>query len=387
LAGAAGCGGTAQPTSTSETARPVAAVEPGSFRVDWQLRVDTDRYGQVANLFNRGDSLFVYTDEKAVQHISAGGRTVFVTDDVARPIDTLYPPLVMDAVGRLGQVDQFVAFPTGTGFTLMTLDGDAISEAVLPSTLTSPASSAAGVAYVGLGDDNGGRLVQVDPTKPYSHVLQRLLTPGAGIMAKPVWFQNLVYVGDLQGRVWGLNENLTQAWPADGFFVTERGREIRADLAVDSYAVYVAGTDGSLYALDRIRGNRRWQFVAGTPLFRRPIPTDRFVYQPIPDVGVAALPKLAGSENNRQPAWIAENAVDFLSHDDRRVYLLHEDGAIVAHDKETGEELFRSNRRDLKRFARNTEGPRIYAATRDGLVLALDPVTGFGEVGEVASAR
>ena len=361
-------------------------AEPGRFAVAWTANVETSRYGPVASLHNRGDSVFVYTRGKAVQRITEGGRSVFVTDRIVRPIDPLYPPLVMDAGGRLGQVERFVAFPTGNGFTLLTLDGEDISETAVDQSLTSPAFAAGGVAYVGLADDNGGRFVKADPTRTYVPVLERVLFPRGNVVARPAWQSNVVYAADTSGRVYGLNEDLTRAWPQD-FFLTEPGREVEADLSVDPYALYVAGTDGTLYALDRQRGTVKWKHSAGRALYDRPIPTEQYVYLPVPDRGVAAIPKFEGSANNRQPAWTAEGAVDFLSHDDRRVYLLHRDGSMVAHDKETGEELFRSERRDLRRFARNETGPRIYAATLDGEVLAIDPTVGFDQVGEFADAR
>ena len=361
-------------------------VEPGSFKVAWRADVDTDRLGPVNGLYLRGDSLVVYTDNKAIQRITTGGRTAFVTNRVARPIDLLYPPLLLDGLGRLGEIRQFIAFPKSDGYTLMTLDGDEIQEVVLSRALTSSGIAADGVIYVGAADDAGGRLLQIDPTKRYIHVLNRVLFPGASITSRPAFHANLVYAADAEGRVYGLNEDLTKAWQED-YYSTEVARAVEADLSADSYGVYVAGTDGTLYCLDRLRGTRRWRYLAGRPLLRRPIPTDDWVYLPIPDRGVAAISKTQGSFNNREPAWLAEGAVDFVSHDDRRVYLLHGDGAIVAHDKESGRELFRSERTDLRRFARNEDGPRIYAATRDGEVLALDPVTGFGEVGETASLR
>ena len=395
-----GCGGSGNGDGAADDAAPPADalgdlrrddessrdVEPGSFKVAWRANVDTDRLGTVDGLYLRGDSLIVYTDDKAIQRVTTGGRTAFVTRDVARPIDVLYPPLLLDGLGRVGEIRQFLAFPKSDGYALLTLDGDEIQNVVLNRALTSSGIAADGVVYVGAADDAGGRLLQVDPTKRYNHVLNRVLFPGANITSRPAFHANLVYAADAEGRVYGLNEDLTKAWQED-YYSTEAARAVEADLSADSYGVYVAGTDGTLYCLDRLRGTRRWRYLAGRELLRRPIPTDDWVYLPIPDRGVAAISKTQGSFNNREPAWVAEGAEDFISHDDRRVYLLHGDGAIVAHDKETGEELFRSGRTDFWRFARNEEGPRIYAATRDGELLALDPVTGFGEVGETASLR
>ncbi len=204
------------------------------------------------------------------------------------------------------------------------------------------------------------------------------------ITARPAFFQNLIFAGDLNGNVYGVTEALQAAW-SQKLFSTEVNRGITADLSADAFGVYAAGEDGTLYCLDRQRGRIKWRYFAGQPLLKRPIPTDDFVFQPVPEVGVVAIRKAEGSLNNREPTWTAASAIDFLSHDSRRVYLLHGDGYIVAHDKQTGEELFRSTRNDFQRFARNEVGSRIYAATLDGEIVAIDPVTERGEVGEFAA--
>ncbi|MEL7238477.1 MAG: PQQ-binding-like beta-propeller repeat protein, partial [Planctomycetota bacterium] len=209
------------------------------------------------------------------------------------------------------------------------------------------------------------------------------LMPQEMINAKPVVFQRSIYAADADGKVYGITENLDQLWD-NKFFKTER--DITADISVDDFGVYIAGQDGVLYVLDRQRGKLKWRYFAEVALFKRPIATDRLVFQSTGSK-VVALSKTEGASISREPLWIAEGATDFLSHDRQRVYLLHETGHIVAHDKGTGEELFRSERNDFVAFARNENGARIYAATSDGLVMAIDPVTTRGNVGEFAMMR
>jgi hypothetical protein len=57
---------------------------------------------------------------------------------------------------------------------------------------------------------------------------------------------------------------------------------------------------------------------------------------------------------------------------------------VVAVDKATGEQKFTSRRTDFVAFATNTKDSTIYAATKDGQVLAIVPVLKAGNVGELA---
>ena len=363
-------------------------LEPGSFSIDWKVKVDEGRYGKLDRLYRRGDIIVAYTDKNTVIVVGAeSGQTVFIDPTIARRVDRLYPPLRLDALGRLGNVQEFLAFPRGDTYVLRSMAGEPISETKLPRNLTGAGAAADGVVYVGSADDNAGRLLQIDPTKPAAQVLSRVQFP-VGISSKPAIFQGLIYAADEQGTVYGLDEELRSVWPgrSGAGFQTESGRGIEADLAADSYGVYAAGTDGTLYALDRQRGRLRWRFLAGRALYTRPVPSGDYVYQYVPDDGVVAIKKAEGSFNSRQPAWTAEGTLGYLSSDNRRVYLLQSNHSISAHDVETGEELYRTRRSDYTTFARNMDDDRIFAATDDGHIVAVKPINARGQVGEFALA-
>jgi outer membrane protein assembly factor BamB len=77
----------------------------------------------------------------------------------------------------------------------------------------------------------------------------------------------------------------------------------------------------------------------------------------------------------------------YLSEDAARVYLRADNNQIVAVSKASGQELFRSHRTDMKLFATNLKPDgMVYAATLDGDVYAIRPVTTAGTVGELARA-
>ena len=383
LAGAFGVAGCGSPPVEQRQPEPSRLVEPNSFKIDWRVSVDTTKHGPVDQLFLRDDSLFVYTEQKVVQRITAGGgRTQFITG-VVRPNDVLYPPVILPASGRAGALERVLVFPTNGGFVNLSDEGRVVSQTRLNRGLTTAAvPTDDGNVVVGSADDFGGRLLKVDPLREFGAILDRVQV-GAIASRPATGASGRVYVADLKGNVYGLTTELRQAW-SPPFFDAEVDKGINADLKADDFGVYAAGTDGTLNVLSRDRGRLLWRYFAGRPLFASPVPTEEWVYQAVGGVGVVALPKFEGSRNSRQAAWTAPDAYGFLSHDDRRVYLLQRDGRIAAHDKRTGDKLFTSERNDFQRFARNTSGPTIYAATRDGEVVAIEPVLGRGEVGEVA---
>jgi hypothetical protein len=79
---------------------------------------------------------------------------------------------------------------------------------------------------------------------------------------------------------------------------------------------------------------------------------------------------------------VQPQADQVLSADERYLYV-RSGNTIVALDRATGSPAFRSTRNDLVIFATNTQSPTIYAATRDGAILAIRPVTRPGAVGEI----
>ena len=97
---------------------------------------------------------------------------------------------------------------------------------------------------------------------------------------------------------------------------------------------------------------------------------------------MAALDKTTG-EFLRKPRWIVATAKRFLAEDAQYVYLQNADNSIIGVDKKTGEQKLRSARSDLVAFASNPKGNLIYAATANGQVLGIKPVTKPGSVGQV----
>jgi len=360
-------------------------LEPNTFMSAWSQRIDTGDYGAPDQVFLRDDLVLIYTDRNAVVALSAtGGTTQWISTDVVGPLDRLWPPVLLEALNRLGTaVERFIAFPSNTSYILLTADGgDRLQETPLERgnrALTSPTFGYEGLAFAGLADNYGGRAAQIDPTREVNPILTPTLVRGV-VIGRPVVFDDIFYVADETGAVTAITQDGRRAWPIERF---ETGRAVTAHLTADEGGLYVPSNDSVFYVLDRETGRVLWRHFAEVPLFRPAFPTQDFVYLPVEGRGVVALSKTEGATIGREPTWVAEGARDVLSHDDRNVYLLYRDGHIVAHDKRTGEEKFRTERNDFTMFARNRDGARIIAATTSGEIVAIDPVLTRGQVGRM----
>src|SRR5207237_4824660 len=128
----------------------------------------------------------------------------------------------------------------------------------------------------------------------------------------------------------------------------------------------------------------KWVYFGGEPLNIAPVVTADSIYQAVPHVGVAAVDKSTG-DYDRRPRWLVKGTSQFLSEDEQNVYLRSTENQIVAVDKKSGQEKFRSTRKDLRLFATNLKPDgMIYAAALNGDVYAIRPVLRAGTVGELA---
>jgi outer membrane protein assembly factor BamB len=270
--------------------------------------------------------------------------------------------------------------PSGSALEVIDAHGRISKSIDIKHSVRSPLTGAGNVVYCGLDYGNGGRLAKVDLNRSLNNVRWELLT-SAGISAAPVLFQNVIYVAAEDGRVYAVNEDRAAVWPlVNGYFQTE-GRVV-ADLKADDSGLYVASMDTKLYCLDRASAKIRWQFYAGLGLSSPPVLTRDSVYQMVPDQGVAALDKNAGAYV-RKPRWIAPGTIRFLAEDAEFAFLATDTHGIIGVDKKTGQVKLHSKRNDFTAFVSNPTGTLAYAATADGVVIAVQPVSRPGVVGQV----
>ncbi|MGH7179713.1 MAG: PQQ-binding-like beta-propeller repeat protein [Tepidisphaeraceae bacterium] len=364
---ASGCQ-TKHPTDAVALAPIKSMIKGWSFDLELKSRHDA-----VRELYLRDDVLYVCSDRNFVAALSAAGGKPIFGENVTPDQIPIKPPLVLG---------ERVIFPAGSTLQIYDKKGKKQSERQLGHSLRSPAAGNGEMVYVGLDYPAGGRLAAVDLTRPQLRARWELLL--GAVSAAPAVYEDVIYVAAETGAVTAINGSRDPMWPLDDSAFRTGGR-VLADVIVDDSGVYVASTDSKLYCLDRATGKLKWQFFAGAPLEMAPVVTADTVYQYIPGVGVAALDKLTG-KFSREPRWVASGARKFLAQDDKYAYLRGAANNIVALDKITGDPAFKSRRDDFEVFASNTKDATIYAARRDGLVMAIKPVLKPGTVGTMVLA-
>jgi len=358
--------------SRTRPAGKIVDIPANAFVVQWVAPLQLARGDALSHLYHRGDDLLVYSRNNRVTWLSPSGGQIRYAADVAGREDTVGPPLALKDV---------TLFPTSTSLRIFR-NGKVERKLELGHAIRSAPAGENNIVYVGLDYSNGGRLAKLDISKPYGNSIWELRTSG-GMSSAPVLFAQVIYTASENGYVYAVSEDRLPVWSlANSAFKTD-GR-ILADIKVDDFGVYVASTDSKLYCLDRITGKLKWVYFGGESLNIAPVVTADSVYQAIPRVGIAAIDKTAG-DYDRKPRWLMKGTTQFLSEDEQNVYLRSVENQIVGVDKKTGQEKFRSTRKDLRLFATNQKPDgMIYAAAVNGDVYAIRPVLKAGAVGELA---
>ena len=366
------------------------------WATDLQLKGDA-----VTRLHVREGNLFAYTRNGRVASLGRDTGSIQYWVTVKGGRTALHPPVEMSqrlAFKRPISAPKYkeearwevievvpVIFPSVAALEIYDRsNGQYVTSVDLKSAIRSDAVGANGTVYVGVAYKGSSRGAALDVTQPYVAVKWEVMFPKGGVSASPALRADSVYFAGENGSVIAVSAaDRTGVWPLPGS-AFQTGGPVVADLALDEDSLYVASTDTTLYALRNRDGHIRWRYFAGAPLRDGPAVTSDTVYQFVRGTGVAALAKGAGSPD-RRPVWVAADCTQFLAQDDRNAYLRRHDGAVVARDKKTGEVKFTSRRHDLDVFATNTlkEDGVVYAATKQGRIIAIKPILKPGVVGEV----
>jgi outer membrane protein assembly factor BamB len=373
----------------------IGPVPAQSFVQNWLATLPNAKTDPVTNLYLRGETLYAYTRSNQVYGFTATGGTLVFSNQVVPAISTLRAPTLLP--------DHKIVFPAGDSLEEFDHTGRRLHSFPLEKPTHSAGVAVGYMLYVGVDSPTGGRLAALDltprvPTADQIAAAKKLnlaLGPEinrldtkwevltiAGIEAAPVFYQGIIYVGTLDGKVWAINEEGSGIWSLpDGSHVFQAAKAIHADLKVDELGVYAASADGSLYCIDRASGRIKWTYFAGAPLEAAPVLTSTTIYQAVPGTGLVAIDKHA--LGIAKAKWISPKAVRCLSEDSNYVYAVEDDGYLMALGKTDGQLAFRGARHDLIAFAADPTAkvPGIFTAAADGGLIGALPVFRPGTIG------
>ncbi|MEZ0267398.1 MAG: PQQ-binding-like beta-propeller repeat protein [Phycisphaerae bacterium] len=380
---AAGCGPHAKPGGNAAATVVAEPIPAQSFKREWaaDLKIGNDA---VDRMFVSEDLLFVYTKSNTAYVMNRASGRVRFFDKVTTSKLPPHPPVVLK---------ERIVFPTSS--TLEVYRRDGLGKERSFSTKSSLRTNAVGWpggsrVYYGVDTPGAGRMTATETLpgdyKPVREVWELMSTKGAAINSAPTVWAGVVYVAFDDGEVYAVNgENRATIWATSTGTTFKTFGPVNADLRSDEYGVYVPSTDTKFYCLERGSGRKKWEYFAGHPLTANPETTLTTVYLPVSQLGMVAIDKTQGGAV-REPKWVVRDMTRFLAEDEKHAYFQRNDNTIVAVDKASGEQRFTNRRRDLVAFASNPRDKdgTIYAATREGLVVAIRPVLKPGDVGETA---
>lgn len=373
---AAGCTSTDPSSGLTKATEPVQ-VPVNSFTVAWRAELPASE-AQLNRLALLGDNLYAYAADNRVYWLNGSSGRILTFQRLAAAHDRVHEPVALG---------DRVIFPTTKQLVVYNRAGKLLNRINTGYNVSSGAAADAGFVFHGVDHANGGRVVarKIEPM-PYDVSPDWEMMTRGQVSAAPAAFQGLVFAASRDGGVYAVRaENRPVIWPGLDGAVFKTGGPILADLKADKDGVFIASTDSKLYCLDMMTGRVKWTYYAGATLRdgSTPVTTANTVYIYVPGSGVAAIDK-AGRQEIRHPKWIAADARQFLSQDERFAYLRSNDNRIVAVDKQTGQPVFRSERSDFSLFVSNTKDATVYAGKPNGEVCAIVPVLAPGTVGEIA---
>ena len=379
IVSAALVGGCHSWSGNSSTAHAIGEMPSQSFRQQWSRDLRMESGERSKALFLRGDQLFVQTTHNKFYALDRRSGDVQYVSEVAATATDVKPPLILK---------DGVVYAAGPELWFFDKQGRLERKLEMDSPFRSALAGSDRMLYAGVDHLGGGRLVAIDPALDNKPIRWQL-DAGGGVYGAPAAVgpnQTQVFVGGIDGKVYGVTADRAAIWPnlPGGTFSTDGA--IFADLKASGNDLLVASTDSKLYCLDGRTGRIRWTYYAGVPLHKGPEVTAGLVYILVPGKGICAINRLEG-QMDRAASWAVANADQFLAEDDKYAYLKSTENRILAVEKATGQVKFESGRTDLARFVSNPvtdpKGAMIYASTKKGLVMAIAPVLRPGVVGEL----
>lgn len=173
-------------------------------------------------------------------------------------------------------------------------------------------------------------------------------------------------------------ENLIVKWR----FKTEGA--LRSDAVINGSTIFIASTDGQLYALRKNDGKQLWAFKTGGAIAGEPVVTDKLVIVVSRDGMIYAINRNTGQLDwtfSMQPEraatkaeWQYFTAAPVI--DNSKVYVGSGDGSLYALHQKNGQLVWKFQTQGQIRATPLLHEGTIYQPSNDGIVYVLDAATG-----------
>lgn len=302
-----------------------AQLEAAGMYRFWQAKLPLMSNDSVVAGYLVDDALYVTTDRGGFFTLAAGEGLIRWAENLTEPDYRIYRPAHIALTGH----PDAVVIPTTTFVAFFDrFSGTLLRKFRPPFPTAGPAIGYGNTLLMG-GIDGRFHSLQLDDPIARDPIVKWTVEAGGAVTSAPVLFAGDMLAFASQGGT-------AYACRADDKFLAwtfRADKPILGDLAVDDTGVYVAGTDRSLYKIDRMTGRRLWRLRMPRPLNVGPVVTAETVFQFCPDSGLSAIDPDTGRERWRHVdgrSLIARAGTgDFLFTDKGRIDLVdHASGAI-----------------------------------------------------------
>jgi outer membrane protein assembly factor BamB len=264
----------AAPVAVSATGAPVRSLKETSFEHSWDLQLPKRIRNAWINpelpelvFFQLSETFEIY----AVDAYS--GNTRWVTPSFPKPARLLPGGSRSTAISRQGEVvndDRLWVVSDDTLYSFDATFGQIVWRWNLPfSPSTSPMAVGPDANQRVFVGDWEGRLqvVTIHPEKRFPYVLWQL-NLRQPLSATPVIHDGLVYVGDHSGHIHGFKLDRDQVWSFD------TGAAIYGSALTRGRVLYIGNDNNTLYALNRLSGERLGALYLNGAIKRTPFAFD-----------------------------------------------------------------------------------------------------------------
>ncbi len=336
-----------------------AALREAGLTRYWDARLPLNEHDSIAEGYLVDDALYVTTDGGTFFALKADVGLIRWAEKITAADFRIYEPTHMITADGTGLLIIVTAAET---FVFDRFSGDRLQTFTPEFNLGTPPVGFDNTLFMGSTD---GRVYALRlRTSGGAPVQLWAVSVGGAVTAKPILYaaDKLLFASH-SGDVFSC-----RAWDKAFDWRFSTGGAIYGTPALDQSGVYVASTDRSLYKVNARTGGLIWQRRFPCRLFEGPIAVSHLVYQFCKSVGLTAVDAASG-----EPKWRLPEGRAFVARAMDRDMILSRDHSLLVVDRANGEVLHRIHLPAGTGAAVNVKSDAVYLLGRDGRILCARP--------------